>query len=116
MNVSDSLSRRTFLAATSAMALARGAPSKDKLKAGLVGCGGRGTQAVVNLLTGNENVELGAVADVFVGHLETALDRLRNNAKYVSRDAGITVERNGKPVEMSADDLGRSIEPRTKVG
>jgi hypothetical protein len=90
MNPSDSLSRRTFLAATSAMALARGAPSKDKLKAGLVGCGGRGTQAVVNLLTGNENVELVAMADVFEDHLEGSLNRLRSNAKYVSRDAGIT--------------------------
>src|SRR5207244_10278835 len=99
---SHSLSRRSFLAATSALAVARGASSTDRLKAGLVGCGGRGTQAVVNLLTGNENVELVAVADVFEDHLESALDRLRNNAKYVSRDAGIIVERNGKPVEMSA--------------
>ena len=79
------------------MTLARGASSKDRLKAGLVGCGGRGTQAVVNLLTGNENVDLVAVADVFEDHLEGSLERLRNNARYVSRDAGITVERNGKP-------------------
>ena len=95
--------------------MARGASSTDRLKAGLVGCGGRGTQAVVNLLTGNENVELVAVADVFEDHLETSLDRLRNNTKYLSRDAGITVERNGKPVEMSAEDLVRSLQPRIKV-
>ena len=87
-----------FWPATSGMALARGASSKDRLKAGLVGCGGRGTQAVVNLLTGNENVDLVAMADVFEDHLEGSLNRLRNNARYVSRDAGITVERNGKPV------------------
>ena len=97
------------------MALARGASSKDKLKAGLVGCGGRGTQAVVNLLTGNENVELVAMADVFEDHLESSLNRLRTNGKYVSRDAGITVERNGKPVQMSAEDLVASIQPRIKV-
>src|SRR5260370_20814492 len=115
MNVSDSLSRLRFVAATSAMPLALGAPSKDKLKAGLVGCGGRGTQAVVNLLTGNENVELVAMADVFEDHLEGSLNRLRANAKYVSRDAGIVVERNGKPVQMSAEDLVASIQPRIKV-
>src|SRR5215471_14826403 len=115
MHSSDSFSRRTFLAATSGLALARGASSKDRLKAGLVGCGGRGTQAVVNLLTGNENVDLVAMADVFEDHLEGSLDRLRSNARYVSRDAGITVERNGKPVQMSAEDLVNSIRPRIKV-
>src|SRR5438552_505426 len=108
MHSSHSLSRRSFLAATSALAMARGASSKDRLKAGLVGCGGRGTQAVVNLLTGNENVELVAVADVFEDHLETALDRLRNNAKYVSRDAGITIERNAKPSEITSRPSTRS--------
>src|SRR6202162_1716633 len=115
MNSTELLSRRTFLAAASAMPLARGASSKDKFKAGLVGCGGRGTQAVVNLLTGNENVGLGAMADVFEDHVEGSLNRLRSNGKYVSRDAGITIERNGKPVQMSADDLVASIQPRVKV-
>src|SRR5690348_8005156 len=115
MHSTDAFSRRTFLAATSAMALARGASPKDRIKAGLVGCGGRGTQAVVNLLTGNENVDIVAMADVFEDQLESSLNRLRNDAKYVSRDSGITVERNGKPVQMSAEDLVASIQPRIKV-
>src|SRR5579859_1003740 len=114
MNPSDLLSRRTFLAATSAMAIARGASSKDKLKAGLVGCGGRGTQAVVDMLTGNENVELVAMADVFEDHLEGSLKSLRD-PKYIGRHAGITVERDGKPKEMSAQDLVESIQPRVQV-
>src|ERR1700688_5245668 len=101
-----SLDRRTFLAATSGLALARGAASSERLKAGIVGCGGRGTQAVANLLTGNENIDLVAMADVFEDHLEGALKNLRTDtAKYVARDAGITVERNGQPVQMSAEDL-----------
>ena len=112
---SNSFSRRTFLAAASTAALARGASSNQRLKAGLVGCGGRGTQAVVNLLTGAENVELVAVADVFEDALEGSLNKLRTDTKYVSRDAGITVERNGKPVQMSAEDLVKSIQPRIKV-
>jgi predicted dehydrogenase len=112
---SNSLTRRTFLAAASTAALARGASSNQTLKAGLVGCGGRGTQAVVNLLTGAENVELVAVADVFEDALESSLNKLRTDARYVSRDAGITVERNGKPTQMSADDLVKSIQPRIKV-
>src|SRR5262249_22015989 len=108
MSINDSVSRRSFLAATSAMALARGAAPGDTLKAGIVGCGGRGTQAVVNILTGNENVELVAMADLFEDALESSLTKLRTDAAYVGRDAGITVERNGKPVQLSAEDLVKS--------
>ncbi len=113
---STSLSRRTFLAAASTAALARGASSSnDRLKAGLVGCGGRGTQAVVNLLTGNEHVELVAMADVFEDALEGSLRQLRTDTKFVSRDAGITVQRNGKPVQLSAEDLVKTVQSRINV-
>ena len=98
------------------MALARGAPSNGRLKAGIVGCGGRGTQAVANLLTGNENIDLVAMADVFEDALEGSLNKLRyNTAQYVNRDAGITVERGGKPVQQSVEELVASIKPRLKV-
>src|SRR5436853_7261229 len=114
------LSRRNLLGAgATAFTIAKPwmvrAAGKEKLRAGIIGCGGRGTQAVVNLLTGNENVELVAMADVFEDHLESSLERLRTNDKYISRDAGITVERKGKPVEMTAQDLIASIRPRIKV-
>lgn len=115
MSNSTSFSRRSFLAAASTAALARGASSKDRLKAGIVGCGGRGTQAVVNLLTGNENVDLVAMADLFEDALEGSLNKLRTDTKFLTRDAGITVPRDGKPTEMSAEDLVKSIEPRIKV-
>lgn len=72
------------------------AAAGDRLKAGLVGCGGRGTQAAVDLLTGNELVDLVSMADVFEDHLEQSLARLRD-PKFLGRYAGITVERNGQP-------------------
>ena len=98
------------------MALARGASSNNRLKAGIVGCGGRGTQAVANMLTGNENVELVAMADIFEDQLEGSLNKLRNNtATFLSKDAGITVERNGKPVQLSLEELVASVQPRIKV-
>jgi predicted dehydrogenase len=56
--------------------LVRGA-GKEKLKAGLVGCGGRGTQAAQQFLQGNENVEIVALADVFEDKLEASLDKLK---------------------------------------
>ncbi len=56
--------------------LVRGA-GKEKLKAGLVGCGGRGTQAAQQFLQGSENVELVAMADVFEDKLEASVGKLK---------------------------------------
>src|SRR6516225_9705533 len=79
----DDLSRRSFLSSTVAGATAfqivkpeliRGA-GNEKLKAGLVGCGARGTQAIQNILTGCDNVEIVALADVFEDRLEDCLRR-----------------------------------------
>ena len=119
----NAISRRSLLSGTTAIGataftlikphLVRGA-GKETLRAGIVGCGGRGTQAVVDMLTGNENVELVAMADIFEDHLEGALANLRD-PKFVSRHAGITVERGGQPKVMSAEDLVASIRPRIKV-
>src|SRR3974377_607231 len=77
----SNVSRRSFLtssvAGTAAFqivkpGLVRGA-GNEKLKAGLVGCGGRGTQAIQNILTGTDNVEIAALGDVFEDRLEDCL-------------------------------------------
>jgi predicted dehydrogenase len=85
--MNDIFSRRSFLkksaiggAAASAFTivkpeLVRGA-GNEKLKAGLIGCGGRGTEAVNNILTGCDNVELVAMGDVFEERLEGSLKEL----------------------------------------
>ena len=113
----DLIIQSSLLAGAAAVALtevpAIGAAA-GPLKAGLIGCGGRGTQAVVDLLTGNEQVELAAMADVFEDHLEQSLGRLRD-PKFTSHYAGITVERNGQPRQMTAEDLAASIAPRIRV-
>ncbi len=78
-------SRRSFLSSAIAGAsafqivkpeLVRGA-GNEKLKAGLVGCGGRGTQAVQNLLTGCDNVEFVAMADIFEDRLQDSINTLK---------------------------------------
>jgi predicted dehydrogenase len=80
----EPFSRRSFLssavASTAAFQivkpqLVRGA-GDEKLKAGLVGAGARGTQAVQNILTGCPNVELTALADLFEDRLEGSLRTL----------------------------------------
>lgn len=51
--------------------------ANEKLKAGLVGCGGRGTADTVNILNGTDNVEIVALGDVFEDRLEDCLRRLK---------------------------------------
>ncbi len=52
----------------------------DTLKVGLIGCGGRGGGAAVNCLTGNENVKLVALADVFEDRLTSKRRELESNS------------------------------------
>ncbi|HXM41115.1 MAG TPA: Gfo/Idh/MocA family oxidoreductase [Bryobacteraceae bacterium] len=91
-NGSGEISRRSFLAKSTAAGVAtaaftiirpesvRGA-GNEKLKAGLIGCGGRGTEAAQQFLHGNENVELVAMGDIFEDHLEKSLGEIRDS-KY----------------------------------
>src|SRR5215471_2009426 len=82
---SDSVSRRGFLAKSAGTAaafqiirpeLVRGF-ADEKMKAGLIGCGGRGTQAMENLLTGVSNVEIVALADIFEDRMEDSIRKTR---------------------------------------
>src|SRR5438105_4781909 len=87
------VSRRSFLSGSTATAagataftivrpeLVRGW-ADEKLKIGLVGCGGRGTQAAQQHLFGNDNVELVAMADIFEDRLEGSLKQIRAGGQY----------------------------------
>jgi len=88
------VSRRSFLSGPTAAGaaftiirpeLVRGW-ADQKLKAGLVGCGGRGTQAAQQLLFGNPNVELVAMGDIFEDRLETSLKEIREGKQYPVAD------------------------------
>jgi predicted dehydrogenase len=95
-NHQDRITRRSFFgkstaAGVSAAAftlirpeLVRGA-GNERLKAGLIGCGGRGTQAVIDLMTGTENVELIAMGDAFPDHLEASRKKLSSHDSIQSR-------------------------------
>jgi predicted dehydrogenase len=64
--------------------LVRGA-GKAKLKAGVVGCGGRGTQAIVDFLTGTENTEVSALGDIFKDKMDNCVKRVKGNARISER-------------------------------
>lgn len=81
------LNRRSFLkrssiiagtAMASSLALSRSvhAAGDDVLKVGLVGCGGRGTGAAAEALTGDKNTKLVAMGDTFVDRLAGSLANL----------------------------------------
>lgn len=90
MENSADVSRRRFLTGSAASAaafqiikpeLVRG-QGREKLTAGIVGTGGRGTRGVAEMITGNPNVELVAMADLFEDQLERSLRRLRDSDEF----------------------------------
>ncbi len=58
---------------------ARGQANSETLKAGLLGCGGRGTGAAEQFLEGNENVQIIALADLFKDKVDHARKELTEN-------------------------------------
>ena len=87
----NEVSRRSFLRGSTAAGaaaftivrpeLVRGWAG-EKLKAGLIGCGGRGTEAAQQFLHGNENVELVAMGDIFEDRLEKSLQEIQEAKRY----------------------------------
>jgi predicted dehydrogenase len=114
--MANKFSRRDLLAGGAAAftiirpELVRGA-GPEKLKAGLIGCGGRGTQAAVNMLSGDPNVELVAMGDIFEDHLEGSLKELRD-PEFLSQNVKQVSDFTGKPV----NELAKSVAERVKVG
>lgn len=84
----NSFSRRDFLkssaataaslAALSATQMRAYAAGSDKLRVGLIGCGGRGTGAAKDCVHSSEGVEITALADLFEDHLRNSLNDLQN--------------------------------------
>ncbi|MHB8972509.1 MAG: Gfo/Idh/MocA family protein [Pirellulaceae bacterium] len=80
-------SRRAFLAksvllastvAGAQLAISRSAHAagSDTIKLGLIGCGGRGSGAAADALSGDPNTQLWAMADVFADKIESSIQNL----------------------------------------
>jgi myo-inositol 2-dehydrogenase/D-chiro-inositol 1-dehydrogenase len=81
-------SRRDFMktsaaAMASLSALSTGLPSRayaagsDRVRVGMVGCGGRGTEAATNCLQADDGVVIVAMADVFQDRIEKSLATIK---------------------------------------
>ncbi len=96
-------SRREFLASSSAAAIgltaltlpkngAYAAGEEAPLKVGLIGCGGRGTDAARQALRADKNVKLWAMADAFSDRLESSRNSL-SKVEDVSAKIDVPPER-----------------------
>ncbi len=63
------------------------APDGQPIKAGLIGCGGRGTGAAQNFLKAGPNLSIVALADVFDDQLQKARKTLENKNKQKIEDS-----------------------------
>lgn len=79
------LSRRDFLKTTSTASLvammsgtgALFASGSDKLRIGVIGCGGRGTGAAIDCVNSSANVTIAALGDLFPDRVDSSLNRLK---------------------------------------
>ena len=95
MQTNDKTSRRNFISKTGRLAAAgvigAGLPARptfgfhnsvnEKLKIGLIGCGGRGTGAVMNAINADSNSEVWALADAFMDRVDTCEKSLSGQLK-----------------------------------
>ena len=113
-NQSPNTSRRDFLATTAAvgaagalagnMSIAANAypDGNDRLRVGLIGCGGRGTGAAAQNLRADPNVRLVAMGDAFQDRLNGSLNELLTNNRYQDIRGKVDVPRERQFVGMNA--------------
>jgi predicted dehydrogenase len=81
------VSRRDFIKASAAVSLAAitsgagrvFAAGSDKVRVGLIGCGGRGVYDSTNCVNAAPNVEIVAMGDLFRDRLDSAIEELKKN-------------------------------------
>ena len=81
----NTVSRREFIRASAAVSMAAllsgkerlFAAGSDKLRVGLIGCGGQGTHDAISCLNSSPDVELVAMGDLFKDRLDKSLNELK---------------------------------------
>lgn len=89
------MNRRDFVKAGAVLGAAASMPSfgfasakgSDRIKVGLIGCGGRGTGASINMLNADKNVEFVAFADLFEDKLDGSIKRIAEAAQKVAPES-----------------------------
>ncbi len=63
------------------------APDGQRLRAGVIGCGGRGTGAAINFINSGPNLEIAALGDVFQHRLDRCREQLKERVGVEVPDA-----------------------------
>jgi myo-inositol 2-dehydrogenase / D-chiro-inositol 1-dehydrogenase len=71
----------------------------DELRVGLIGCGGRGSEAAMNALRGDPNAVLTAVGDLYASTIDSKLNAMRDNEELSRR---VKVEKKNQFVGLDA--------------
>ncbi|MGO9275287.1 MAG: Gfo/Idh/MocA family protein [Terriglobia bacterium] len=82
---------------------------KERLRAGLVGCGGRGTEAAIDLLTADPTVELVSMGDIFEDKLQKSLANLRDPKFLMDASPKRAAEFTGKPLADLVDSVRKRV-------
>jgi predicted dehydrogenase len=93
------MSRRDFIKTTSAVTLAAAMPlsgglfaaGSDKIRVGMIGCGGRGTGAAINCIEARPDAVITAMGDLFEDHLKNSFKRLTE--KVPKENLAVTKDR-----------------------
>ncbi|MEI6915785.1 MAG: Gfo/Idh/MocA family oxidoreductase [Armatimonadota bacterium] len=94
---SSGIDRRTFIKATAVSAAAAAMLSKtgftfaqaagsDKIRVGVIGCGGRGTGAAVDCLNADNGVEIVAMGDLFPDRLAGSINNLKGAVEGMEKN------------------------------
>ncbi len=83
------MERRDFVKASAALAATVALPrfsfaqvkGSDRIKVGLIGCGGRGIGAAINMISIDKNVQFVAFADLFADKVDPAIKRFSKKAE-----------------------------------
>lgn len=82
---------------------------KERLQAGLVGCGGRGTGAAIDLLTADPNVELISMGDIFEDKLQKSLTNIRDPQFLMQASPKRVAEFTGQPLTELVESLRKRV-------
>jgi predicted dehydrogenase len=80
------------------------APDGPMLKAGLIGCGGRGTGAAVNFIHAGPNLTITALGDVFPDRIASCRERLaKDNVQIADENCFVGFDAYQKVIESGVD-------------
>ena len=83
----EGISRREFILSASTVSLAAAIPGNlglfaagsNKIRLGMIGCGGRGTGAAIDCVHAYPGIVIASMGDLFVDRIDLSLSRLREN-------------------------------------